>query len=174
MHNRERILINITHRPKCSVLCDKAAVTRLKWKALHWVIMQWLTYRFLWRSAVKHAMVRYAEIYDYEIFTENYTTRVKWLRVHNAYLSDYPLLRLKELLIESPGGRRQSHFTLILTETWLPPKNIISSQLDPLVCSYLQHVEGEWNDMLLPAEIDSQPFFFFFFFFFILSMRQGI
>lgn len=56
------------------------------------------------------------------------------------------------------GGRRRSHFTLILTERWLPPKNVVSPQLDPLVCSYLQRVEGEWNDTLLPVTTDSEPF----------------
>lgn len=73
---------------------------------------------------------------------------------------------LKSCLWKGRGGRRrQSHSTLILTEMWLPPKNIISAQLDPLVCSYLRHVEGEWNDMLLSAEIDSQP---------LLSLCDGV
>lgn len=41
-----------------------------------------------------------------KILAENYTARVELLRIHNTYLLDYPLLRLKELLIESPGVQK--------------------------------------------------------------------
>lgn len=59
--------------------------------------------------------------------------------------------------MKSPGGaRRRSHFTLILTKRWLLPKNIISSQLGPLVCSYLQQRWGGVKWYVVASRIDSQ------------------